>query len=98
VGSGPYSPDAPRPLLTGPFFPLLMVTFLIFGAREAIFYLNPYMYFYPHISFLFFRFGQVGVRSLHIMMMSIDEFRDDRLREDRNFLVSSNEIAFAPAS
>jgi hypothetical protein len=32
------------------------------------------------------------------MMMSADEFRDDRLREDRNFLVGANENAFAPAS
>lgn len=47
-------------------------------------------YVFLCLLFTFFvRSGKVGVRSLHIMMMSTDELRDDRLREDCNFLLGS---------
>lgn len=70
---------------------LLRVTFFIFGSGEVIFYLKPYMYFCPYFSNFFIRSGKVGAGSLHVMMMmmtmSTDELRDDRLREDCNFLL-----------
>lgn len=70
---------------------LLWVTFLIFGSGEVVFYLKPYMYFYPYFSHFFVRSGKLGVGSLRIMMMmmSADELRDDRLRGYCNFLLGS---------
>jgi hypothetical protein len=57
------------------------------------------IYVFLHVLFTFFVLsGRVGVRSLNIMMMGTDEFRDVRLREDRNSVMSANEIAFEPVS
>ena len=55
------------------------------------------MYFYPTFYMYSYCLTRVkfGITNLHIMMLSICEFRENRCREGRKFFMDLNEITFA---